>query len=566
MRSCDRAVRVILAALLLLSAAPAIAQSIGRPTVVAATDASIANLRAWDARVDAMRREGTLHLRRSQPDTLLDGRTHDRFDQYYQGLRVFGGDVSRQVANAQTVSVFGTVFSDIDLDTNPKLSEDDAADIIRKLSGAELGRNTRPELVVLPKDEGGYVLAYQARVFTPRGELTVYFIDAVTGAVALQYSDLQTQSAVGRGVGVLNDEQKVSASITGGRYVADDKLRPAVIRTYDLKGNLARLFNAFDDLICLATSDLANTSDNIWTDGADVDAHVYTGFTYDYYFKRFGRKGLDDANIRILSFTHPVNRDDYLRYPRDIQGTYYTNAYYAGSGTLCEGGSAVRVGVMVYGEGLPSNLSLNIFGFPQRWNFLAGALDVVGHELTHGVTEFTSDLIYRNESGALNEAFSDMMGTAIEFFFRTPGNGPLQANYSIGEDVVTPGGIRSLANPTAFGDPDHYSRRYVGTGCGCAAEDYGGVHINSGIPNQVFYLAIEGGTNRTSGLAVQGVGGANREQIERIMYRGFAQLMPSNATFAVARAVTIQAARDLYGVGSAPERAVIQAWTAVGVN
>jgi Zn-dependent metalloprotease len=92
------------------------------------------------------------------------------------------------------------------------------------------------------------------------------------------------------------------------------------------------------------------------------------------------------------------------------------------------------------------------------------------------------------------------------------------------------------------------------------------VHINSTIASHAFYLAIEGGTNRTSGLAVQGVGGGNREQIEKVFYRGFTQLLPSNATFSLARAATIQAARDLYGAGSAPERAVTQAWTAVGVN
>jgi thermolysin len=117
-----------------------------------------------------------------------------------------------------------------------------------------------------------------------------------------------------------------------------------------------------------------------------------------------------------------------------------------------------------------------------------------------------------------------------------------------------------MSNPSAFGDPDHYSARYTGT------EDNGGVHINSAIPNQVFYLAIEGGTNRTSGLAVQGVGGANREQIERVFYRAFTQLLPADATFATARAATIQAAQDLYGAGSGAARAVTQAWTALGVN
>jgi bacillolysin len=125
---------------------------------------------------------------------------------------------------------------------------------------------------------------------------------------------------------------------------------------------------------------------------------------------------------------------------------------------------------------------------------------------------------------------------------------------------VTPGGIRSMARPSAYGDPDHYAIRFTGR------EDNGGVHINSGIANHAFYLAIEGGANSYSGLVVQGVGAANRDQIEKVFYRAFTQLLPSTATFALARTATIRAAQELYGSGSPAERAVTQAWTAVGVN
>jgi thermolysin len=267
---------------------------------------------------------------------------------------------------------------------------------------------------------------------------------------------------------------------------------------------------------------------------------------YDCYFKRHGRRGLDNNNIAIVSIVHPVRRNDVLTASNDVRGLFYVNAFYC-----CDG-------VMVFGEGLPPGFVTQ--PGRQSWNFLAAALDVIGHELTHGVTAFSSRLISRNEAGALNEAFSDIMGTSIEFFYQPPGTNVLQADYVIGEDVVTPGGIRNMSNPGALSDPDHYSRRFLGP------EDDGGVHINSTIVSHAFYLAIESGTNRTSGLSVQGVGAANREQMEKVFYRGFTQLMPANATFAVARTVTIQAARDLYGAGSAPERAVTQAWTAVGVN
>jgi hypothetical protein len=124
-------------------------------------------------------------------------------------------------------------------------------------------------------------------------------------------------------------------------------------------------------------------------------------------------------------------------------------------------------------------------------------------------------------------------------------------------------GIRSLANPGLYGQPDHHSRyRFLPV---TPAGDNGGVHVNAGIPSHAFYLAIEGGANRTSGLSVQGVGAGNRDQIEKVFYRAFTLLMPASSGFVTARAATIQAARDLYGAGSAVERAVTQAWDAVGV-
>jgi thermolysin len=358
------------------------------------------------------------------------------------------------------------------------------------------------------------------------------------------YSNLQA-AEVGRATGVLGDNKKISVDTLGGTFVASDDLRPPVIVTYDMQGNIDRTIDFLNGVVGLGAGDIASDADNQWTDGANVDAHVYAGFTYDYFYKRFGRVGLDNQNIPIRSLVHPVRRQDLLISPNEIIGLFFLNAFYAGDG------------VMVYGEGLPAQFVLTT---GQRVNFFSGALDVVAHELTHGVTDFSSGLIYQNESGALNEAFSDVMAVGVEFLFQPPGAGLLRADYLIGEDVITPGGIRSLSNPAVFGDPDHYSLRYTGT------EDNGGVHINAAIPNQAFYLAIEGGANRTSGLNVQGVGGGNREQIERVFYRAFTLMLPADATFSTARAATIQSARDLYGSGSAAEQALIQAWTAVGVS
>ncbi len=176
-----------------------------------------------------------------------------------------------------------------------------------------------------------------------------------------------------------------------------------------------------------------------------VDAHAYAGWTYDYYYKRFARAGLDGRNLAMVSVVHPVRRDAWATASSSTLNLYYLNAFYAGDG------------IMVYGEGLPDGVTVGGL----QWGYFAGALDVVAHELTHGVTDYTSGLIYRNESGALNEAFSDIMGTAVEFYFQPAGTGYMKADYLLGEDLTTPqSAFRSMANPRAYGDPDHYSTRY----------------------------------------------------------------------------------------------------------
>jgi thermolysin len=513
-------------------------------TIAAGTPQAV---RDWDTLTTSMLRSGELRIRQVREDTLKPGHVVERADQYHRGVRVFGADVARQLdAQGVVQSMFGTVYAGLTIATDPALDEDAVRARVAALAGQEQADGNLPELVVLPRDDGGgFSLAWRMRAGTKDFDIVQYFLDAATGQVLLQYSDRQSQSAIGRATGVLGDSKKISVSGSGSSFTARDVLRPPVVQTDDMKGDPIRTVNFLNGFLSLGPADIAADTDNVWSDGAVADAQVYSGFTYDYYFKRFGRRGLDDNNIRILSLVHPVPRtpaalNQYFASFSD----FFVNAFYAGGG------------VMVYGVGLPDGFTLG----GQRWNFMSGAIDIVGHELTHGVTAYTSGLIYRNESGALNEAFSDIMGTSVEFFFPPAGNGDLRADYLCAEDVVKPGGIRSMENPGAYGDPDHYSRRFLGTA------DNGGVHINSGIANQAFYLAVESGTNRTSGLAVQGVGAANREQMEKVFYRAFTQLLPSNATFSLARSATIQAARDLYGAGSNAERAVTQAWTAVGVN
>jgi bacillolysin len=505
---------------------------------------AVGEIRDWGSRVDSMRRAGDLRMRITREDTLLTGRSHVRLDQYHRGVRVFGADVAEQMNRSQVVSVFGNLYDNVDIDTSPSIAAERAREAVAAQAGVDLGPGPEPELVILPRDDNSYMLTWRVRA-TIGLDVREYFVDARSGAIAFDYSDRQSQrsSSVGRAQGVLGDPKKISVSLSSGRYLASDLLRPPAITTYDMQGNPVRTSNFLSNLVTLGDGDIASDTDNNWTDGAISDAHVYAGWTYDFYFKRFNRRGLDNNNRSVTVVVHPIRRNEvftqFNTYP-----DFFTNAFYFGNG------------IILFGVGLPPNVTLG----GKSWDFMSGALDIVAHELTHGVTDYSSDLIYLNESGALNEAFSDIMGTAAEFFYQPAGSGNLRADYLCGEDVVRPGGLRSMSDPLAFGDPDHYSRRFTGR------EDNGGVHINSGIANNAFFLAIEGGTNRTSGLSVQGVGGANREQIERVFYRAFTQMLPANATFATARVATIQAARDLFGANSNAERAVTQAWTAVGVN
>ena len=237
------------------------------------------------------------------------------------------------------------------------------------------------------------------------------------------------------------------------------------------------------------------------------------------------------------------------------------------------GGVAVNY-VHIYPPGHPENNNASYHSYDNSVNYgdgdgkrfapFSSALDIVAHEITHGVIAFSSDLIYRNESGALDEAISDIMGTATEFFFQPVGNGRMQADWGVGEDLLINFGPygRSFSDPQSVHPiyPDHYSIRYLGD------EDGGGVHINSSIVNHAFYLMVMGGTNRVSGTSVDGIGLERMDRIERIFYRAFTYFLVPSSNFSDAREATLRAARALYGAGGVEEQTVRAGWNAVGVQ
>jgi thermolysin len=520
-------------------------------TAIRAT--SVADVRAWERYVTRAERAGQLRVRSVAHDPAAPDGSIARLEQFHQGVRVWGADITRKTERGVVDWLFGTIAPDPVVETEARLRPETASQHLIGLGGSGARLVREPELVVLPLDSGEHRLAYTAVVVNDHDVFRA-FVDAGSGAEILRYSSIQTQAAVGTGRGVLGDLKKLSVLHDGGAFVAADQHRPPVLTTFDMRGNLLRALQVILDGAPLSAADRASDADNNWSDPVAVDAHAHIGWTYDYFFKQHGRRGLDDHNRPIVTVINGASQQDSLVLRPELLDFAF-NAFWCG-----ECGPAA-VGLMYFGNGMPPQYA---FTTGQNIGYLAGSLDIVAHELTHGVTDSSSGLIYMNESGALNEAFSDMMGTAVEFFYQPMGAGRGEADFILGEDTIRnlrneQHGARSMSNPRMFGDPDHYSLRYRG------AQDNGGVHTNSGIPNHAFYLAIVGGTNRTSGLSVQGVGLANREQIEKVFYRAFVYMLPASASFATARAATIQAARDLYGVGSAAERAITQAWTAVGV-
>jgi thermolysin len=231
-----------------------------------------------------------------------------------------------------------------------------------------------------------------------------------------------------------------------------------------MKGNLSRMTALYGGAQTPVPSDIATSANNVWTDSTVVDAQVYAGWYYDYIFKRFGRQGLNGANLRIALFTHPVRLADIGSASSAILGTYYVNA------TFCASCGPNGRGAVQFGEGAPRNF----FGGNVEIKPFSASLDVVAHELTHGVTATSARLngFPYSEAGALNEGFSDIFGVSTAFAYETPGNGALQASYVQGRDLTVPGAAfipgyggylaRTMFNPLATGNPDNYLLRNIG--------------------------------------------------------------------------------------------------------
>jgi thermolysin len=473
---------------------------------------------------------GHFFLKTVQRDTLRPVE-HRRYQQTFAGLPVWGGEIIQHVRNGKVESYDGQYFIILQLDPIPRLTRTQALKSLQgilQVTGLEADAQ-RSELVIFPQNDHEFRLAYKLWVRkpdAPRFSETA-IVDATTGAVLLHYSNFKSEDIIiGVGLGQRGDTLKFPTSLSGGQYLMKDSriARPFVQQTFDCKHQLP------------ATVYVSSSANNSWPSDNIVNIHTYIGFSYDFYFTKFGLKGPNNANMPLNVFAHA------FFVPWDM----CDNAEWNPDG--------------VYGMGL-------YFYDPYRsGRDFGAAIDVIAHELSHAVTDYHANFEYYGESGALHESFSDIMGTAVEFMFQPEGTGYNRADWYCAEDANSPfsySKCRCQQNPNVnsqldspwYPDPAHLSQQIK------TQADSGGVHLNCTIYPHVFYLLAHGGTNPVSGMSVTAVG---LESATKIFYDAFINRSTNKTDFlGIANALYVSS-YDLYGASSNEFAQMKQALRAIG--
>ncbi|MER7829825.1 M4 family metallopeptidase [Streptomyces sp. NPDC095602] len=456
-----------------------------------------------------------------------DGTVHTRYERTYAGIPVLGGDLVVHTAkDGRTKGVTKATQAKIAVaDTEAALAPAAARKGALAAAAAEDEVTGTPSAAaprkVIWAASGKPVLAYETVVHglqhdgTP-SELHV-IADAATGKELYSYQAVETGSGTSQYSGTV----PLGTTATGSGYTLTDAARGGH-KTYDLGGGTSGTGTLFTD------------ADDTWGNGlptnrqtAAVDAHYGAALTWDFYKSELGRNG--------------IAGDGKAAYSRVHYGNAYVNAFWQDS-CFC----------MTYGDGANNAKPLT-------------SIDVAGHEMTHGLTSRTAGLRYSGESGGLNEATSDILGTSVEFHANNPSD---PGDYLIGEKIDIRGNgtpLRYMDKPSKDGSSADFWSRSV------ARMD---VHHSSGVGNHFFYLLSEGSGAKTingvsydsptyDGTPVTGIG---RVKAYQIWYKALSVYMTSSTNYAGARTATLQAATDLYGANSAEYQAVAKAWAAVNVK
>jgi thermolysin len=397
------------------------------------------------------------------------------------------------------------------------LSEKDAIYVALKDLGMEFSamETTSSKLYVYPYEDGSdatYAYCVNLTYSTPEPGDWTFIIDAVSGKIISKTTNIREYDYTSYGTGVMGNSRTLRTDRTNiagipGLYIVGMKnINASNLTTKDYNNGYGT-----PSTVSMLNSNQFNST----AQASAVDAHYFATQTYNYFRSYFGRLSFDNEGTPIVTG---------VRYGNNVN-----NAYSTGGGKV------------IFGEG--DGINFRPF---------TASPEVVAHEITHEINRDEIGLVYLNQSGAIDESLADTFGAFVEYY--TEGN---NTNcWIVGEKATISGkGIRSLADPTKFDDPDHYSKYIRTTG------DNGGVHSNSGILNKAAYLISEGGSFHD--YNVTGIG---KYKTARIYYRAItSKTLTPNATFKQFYNAVRNAAKAIYGSGSTEENAVHQAFGAVGI-
>ena len=453
-------------------------------------------------------------------------RRHAKYHHYYQGLRVLNGTVIFHTLDGQLTATSGRFGEFDDLNVKPRISQQQGEqqamlhlvdDIMRRdITTIGALRTTAVTQAIAtanyPERGGAYrnVLVYTIEANTtalPVNESVV--IDAENGRVIATVSNIHTETVIGTGEGFYHPELTFETDSVGpNEYLLRDLSRGGGVFAHDLSRH----------------GNIPVDEDNVWTGKTEgqkfiLDGYVATQDFYDLLLERFDRRSIDNEDMPLVA---NMNRHTFV------------NAFWNGREATIGNGDC------------------------EDWSALV-THEIMSHEFAHGLTQFTSGLIYRNESGALNESISDIFGKALEFYYDNP-----NFNWRIGEAIRRPGNsrvFRDMKNPNSQGHPSTYR----GEDWFTQAWDNGGVHFNSGVFNHWFYLLNEGKRGFSEAGQLFNVKPIGMEDALKIVYHLETAYLTEDSGYRDCYEYSLAAVVDLFGPDSEQEEEMREAWKAVGL-
>ena len=489
-----------------------------------------------------LQNELTFRFVKSESDQL--GMVHQRYQQQYKDVPIEFSMYILHIRDHQVISFNGVAFDKIKTTNQVILSEQQALETALSFVDASVYKwqisgeeellkafYNDPDASYYPKGELVLInpsndfkspllrYAYKFNIYADQPlSRAEYYIDAQDGRILFVNTKIQVTDVPAKGESKFSGTVNMTSdSVSATVFRLRETGRGNGIETYNLK-NGTNYNNAVD----------FNDSDNYWNnfnaakDEIATDAHWATEMTYDYYKNVHGRNSIDANGFKLKSYLH--------------YSTNYANAFWNGQW-------------MTYGDG---NTSTNPFV----------SIDIISHEITHGLTSYTADLVYSGESGALNEGFSDIFGNMVEFYAK-----PGESSWEMGEDIGYV--IRDMKNPNARGNPDTYGGTNWMETIGCvptSQNDNCGVHKNSTVNSHWFYLLAMGGSGTNDKGEVYHVNALGIEKASQIAFRSLTVYLPAPSDFIDARFYSSIAAVDLFGECSDEVTQVLKAWYAVGVG